>query len=137
MIETEREGSKNMGCLKGIKHRTYTEDEKLKIVKMNVEQYLSSYEISKITRVSEKNIRRWVKQYSEEGIEGLKTKRRGNPFAALHTSKTLTKEERLELENLKLKIENERLKKGYLVKGGGAEKEYVSISDVNMRSSGK
>ncbi|MBQ1297386.1 MAG: helix-turn-helix domain containing protein [Clostridiales bacterium] len=126
-----------MGCLKGIKHRTYTEDEKLKIVKMNVEQYLSSYEISKITRVSEKNIRRWVKQYSEEGIEGLKTKRRGNPFAALHTSKTLTKEERLELENLKLKIENERLKKGYLVKGGGAEKEYVSISDVNMRSSGK
>ena len=126
-----------MGCLKGIKHRKYTEDEKLKIVKMNVEQYLSSYEISKITRVSEKNIRRWVKQYSEEGIEGLKTKRRGNPFAALHTSKTLTKEERLELENLKLKIENERLKKGYLVKGGGAEKEYVSISDVNMRSSGK
>ena len=126
-----------MGCLKGIKHRTYTEDEKLKIVKMNVEQYLSSYEISKITRVSEKNIRRWVKQYSEEGIEGLKPKRRGNPFAALHTSKTLTKEERLELENLKLKIENERLKKGYLVKGGGAEKEYVSISDVNMRSSGK
>ena len=126
-----------MGCLKGIKHRTYTEDEKLKIVKMNVEQYLSSYEISKITRVSEKNIRRWVKQYSEEGIEGLQTKRRGNPFAALHTSKTLTKEERLELENLKLKIENERLKKGYLVKGGGAEKEYVSISDVNMRSSGK
>ena len=126
-----------MGCLKGIKHRTYTEDEKLKIVKMNVEQYLSSYEISKITRVSEKNIRRWVKQYSEEGIEGLKTKRRGNPFAALHTSKTLTKEERLELENLKLKIENERRKKGYLVKGGGAEKEYVSISDVNMRSSGK
>ena len=126
-----------MGCLKGIKHRTYTEDEKLKIVKMNVEQYLSSYEISKITRVSDKNIRRWVKQYSEEGIEGLKTKRRGNPFAALHTSKTLTKEERLELENLKLKIENERLKKGYLVKGGGAEKEYVSISDVNMRSSGK
>ncbi|MBR3227470.1 MAG: helix-turn-helix domain-containing protein [Erysipelotrichaceae bacterium] len=109
----------------------------MKIVKMNVEQYLSSYEISKITRVSEKNIRRWVKQYSEEGIEGLKTKRRGNPFAALHTSKTLTKEERLELENLKLKIENERLKKGYLVKGGGAEKEYVSISDVNMRSSGK
>ena len=124
-----------MGCLKGIKHRTYTEDEKLKIVKMNVEQYLSSYEISKITRVSEKNIRRWVKQYSEEGIEGLKTKRRGNPFAALHTSKTLTKEERLELENLKLKIENERLKKGYLVKGGGLNKEYVTISGANTRSS--
>ena len=59
----------------------------------------------------------------------------GNPFAALHTSKSLSREERLELENLKLRIENERLKKGYIVKGVGANKEYVTTLDVNTKSS--
>ena len=29
--------------------------------------------------------------------------------------------------------ENERLKKGYQVKGGGDQKEYVTIFDVNMK----
>ena len=40
---------------------------------------------------------------------------------------------RKNLENLKLRIENERLKKGYLVKGVGANKEFVTISDANMK----
>ena len=35
----------------------------------------------------------------------------GNPFAALHTSKTLTETERLRLQLVKSEIENERLKK--------------------------
>ena len=123
-----------MGCQKGVKHRKYTAAEKFDIVRMNTEQYLSSNAISKITGISAKNISRWIRQYSEKGIEGLEDKdRKGNPFAALHTSKSLTKEERLELENLKLKIENERLKKGYLVKGGGAGKEYVSIFGKNTK----
>ncbi len=125
-----------MGCKKDIKHRQYTAEEKLEIIRMNTEQYLSSPEIAKITGISEHNVRRWIGLYSKEGMEGLKPKgKKGNPFAALHTSKSLSKEERLELENLKLKIENERLKKGYLVKGGGAGKEYVSISGANIRSS--
>ena len=34
--------------------------------------------------------------------------------------KNLTDIEKLELENMKLRIENERLKKGYLVKGDGS-----------------
>ena len=33
--------------------------------------------------------------------------------------KILTKEEQLEYENMKLRIENELLKKGYLMKGDG------------------
>ena len=123
-----------MGCQKGVKHRKYTAAEKIDIVRMNTEQYLSLNAISKITGISAKNISRWIRQYSEKGIEGLEVKdRKGNPFAALHTSKSMTKEERLDLENLKLKIENERLKKGYLVKGGGAGKEYVSIFGKNTK----
>jgi hypothetical protein len=34
----------------------------------------------------------------------------------------------------KLEIENERLKKGYQVKGAGANKEYVTIQGKNTRS---
>jgi hypothetical protein len=53
----------------------------------------------------------------------------------LHTSKSLSREERLELENLKLRIENERLKKGYMVKGVGVSKEFVTTLDANTKSS--
>ena len=34
--------------------------------------------------------------------------------------KSLTSMEKLEYENMKLRIENERLKKGYMVKGDGS-----------------
>ena len=36
------------------------------------------------------------------------------------TKKFNRKEEELEYENMRLKIENERLKKGYIVKGDGS-----------------
>jgi hypothetical protein len=76
-----------------------------------------------------------ITRYFESGIEGLQSKKRkGNPFSALHTSKSLSREEYLELENMKLKVEIERLKKGYVVKGVGARKEFVTINDVDTKS---
>ena len=59
--------------------------------------------------------------------------RTGNRFSALHASKSLTEEERLRLTVEKLQIENERLKKGYIVKGVGASKEFVTLRDLNSR----
>ena len=59
----------------------------------------------------------------------------GNPFAALHVSKNLSEVERLQLTVAKLEIENERLKKGYLVKGVGAAKEFVTGREKNLKSS--
>ena len=47
--------------------------------------------------------------------------------------KSLTSLEKLEYENMKLRIENERLKKGYMVKGVGANKEFVTFKDKNMK----
>ena len=41
-------------------------------------------------------------------------------MSSLMNKKNLTDIEKLELENMKLRIENERLKKGYLVKGDGS-----------------
>ena len=42
--------------------------------------------------------------------------------------------EKLEYENMKLRIENERLKKGYLVKGDGS---VVAFVKVNIKMSKK
>ena len=33
------------------------------------------------------------------------------------------------------RVQTDTVKKGYAIKGGGADKEYVSIFDVNTRSS--
>jgi transposase len=56
----------------------------------------------------------WVKKYQEGGIEALANKRKpGNPLTKFQNRKTLTPLEQLQYENMKLKIENERLKKGY------------------------
>ncbi len=123
------------GRPKGLKNRKYSYDFKLKIVKDREENHLSWAKLEKKYDVRQSVIQRWEKLYNEGLLGTGRVHNRGNKFAALHTSKSLTKEKRLELENLKLRIENERLKKGYTVKGGGADKEYVSILDVNMKSS--
>lgn len=65
-------------------------------------------------------IRLWTKLYIEQGESALENKKKpGNPLTKYSRRKTLTKEEQLEYENIKLRIENELLKKGYLMKGDG------------------
>ena len=125
-----------IGRPKGGKNRKYTVEEKLYIVNMNLQDHMSIIQIEKETGISDSLISAWIHKYLDNGLQGLenkKNKKSGNVYAALHTSKSLTKEERLELENMKLKIENERLKKGYLVKGVGADKEYVTFLEENMK----
>ena len=62
----------------------------------------------------------WVKKYRKNGMDGLINKKRpGNPLSKYQNKKSLTKAEQLEYENMKLRIENELLKKGYLMKGDG------------------
>ena len=124
-----------IGRPKGGKNKKYSYEFKLKVIQDRIDNHLSWSELEKKYGVVQSVIQRWEKLYNEGILETGRTHKRGNPFAALHTSKSLSKEERLELENLKLRIENERLKKGYIVKGGGVNKEYVSILDVNMKSS--
>ena len=122
-----------MGRPKGGKNRKYPYEFKLKAVETYLNEHRSFRSVAAELNIAETRVRAWVKLYNE-GLLETGRKRPGNPFSALHSSKKLTREERLELENLKLRIENERLKKGYLVKGGGVNKEYVTISDANTRS---
>ena len=54
-------------------------------------------------------------------MKGLENKKKlGNSLVKYCNRKNLTKEEQLEYENMKLRIENELLKKGYLMKGDGS-----------------
>ena len=123
-----------MGRPKGGKNRKYSYEFKLTVVTDYLNNHLSTYEIAQKYQIDQKRVRDWQKLYNEGILNEGRIHNRGNKFSALYTSKSLTKQERLELENLKLRIENERLKKGYQVKGGGANKEYVSISGKNMKS---
>ncbi len=106
---------------KGQKFKHWSKEEKLRIVKKIVDDGKSSYQVAKEENIlSTGMIRNWVKLYVEKGEKALENKKKpGNPLMKYSRRKTLTKEEELEYENMKLRIENELLKKGYLMKGDG------------------
>ena len=109
--------------------RTPKEKEKL------VLEYLNSKEGYR--RIAENNdvypsvFLKWVKLYREQGIDGFKSKQGKTGIGKGNFKKSEI--EQLKEELLKKEIELIRLKKGYVVKGVGAKKEYVSISDVNIK----
>ncbi len=106
---------------KGQKYKIWTPEEKYKIIEplLNMEKGIWSY--SKETGINSGLLYSWIKKYREKGIEGLTNKKKpGNPLSKYQSKKILTKEEQLEYENMKLRIENELLKKGYLMKGDGS-----------------
>ena len=123
-----------MGSKKGIPHRKWSKEDKLRIVRLHLEEHQSIKQIEKEQGVDHSMVSAWVKKYLEEGEEAL-APHKGNPYAALHTSKSLSEVERLRLMVAKLEVENARLKKGYWVEGAGANKEYVTGSDRTTKSS--
>lgn len=106
---------------KGQKFKTWTAEEKYQIIKPVLELEKSTWNITRETGLSNGMINNWIKAYRENGIEGLTPKKKpGNPLSKYSNKKNLTEMEQLQYENMKLRIENERLKKGYLVKGDGS-----------------
>lgn len=109
------------GRPKGGTNKYWTAEEKYKVIKPIIEFEKSSSQITKETGINNGMLSVWVKKYNENGIEGLRNKKNpSNPLSSLMNRKNLSEMEKLELENMKLRIENERLKKGYLVKGDGS-----------------
>ena len=123
-----------MGTKKGTKPRKWSKEEKLKLVLLHLNEKVSLMQIEKEYSVSNGLVSTWVKKYLNGGEEAL-VSRSGNPYAALHTSKTLSEVERLRLIVAKQEIEIARLKKGYWVEGVGANKEYVTGCGKNTKSS--
>ena len=101
-------------------NRYWTAEEKYTVIKPIINLEKSSAQVTRETGISNGMLSKWVKKYNENGIEGLKNQKKpGNPLCKYSKKKNLTKEEQLEYENMKLRIENELLKKGYLMKGDG------------------
>ena len=122
-----------MGTRKGTKPRKWSKEEKLMLVLLHLNEKVSLMQIEKEYSVSNGLVSTWVKKYLNGGEEAL-VSRSGNPYAALHTSKSLSEVERLRLIVAKQEIEIARLKKGYWVEGVGANKEYVTGNGKSTKS---
>ena len=111
-----------------------TPKEKEQILK----EYLNGKGIKKIEKeysINNSVVYRWLEKYEKAGIEGLKSntgKGKGG-IKGLGKKKPKNRIEELELELMKKEIEIARLKKGYVVKGVGAEKEFVTTFDKNTK----
>ena len=119
---------------RGTPHRRFGKEEKLKCVKEHLEEHVSLEELERKYKMGSGTIARWVRQYLEDGEESL-APHSGNPYAALHTSKSLSEVERLRLIIAKQEVEIARLKKGYWIEGSGAKREYVTGKGKTTKSS--
>lgn len=119
---------------KGTRHRKYSKDEKMKYVRLHLDEHMSLRQIEKEYGIGNALVGTWVKKYLEEGENALEP-HNGNPYAALHRSKSLTEVERLRLLVAKQEVEITRLKKGYWVEGVGANREYVTGSGKTTKFS--
>ena len=118
---------------KGTPHRRYSKEGKLRIIKMHLDEHKPVMQIERETGICNTLVCAWVKKYVEEGEEALEP-HNGNPYAALHTSKSLSEVERLRLIVAKQEVEIARLKKEYWVEGAGANKAYVTGSGKSTKS---
>ena len=123
-----------MARQKGGKNRSWSKEDKIRIVKRYFNEHIGRHTLAKEENISSGMLWNWIQKYRLEGENALENKKKtGNKFAALHTSKSLSVEERQRLIIEKQQIEIERLKKGYIVKGVGASKAFVIIKDVNLK----
>ena len=102
-------------------NRYWSKEEKLRIINRVLVDGLSTHQVAKDEDISSGMLRNWIKKYIQYGEETLENKRKpGNPLMKYSRKKELSDMEKLEYENMKLRIENERLKKGYMMKGDGS-----------------
>ena len=119
---------------KGTPHRRFSKEEKMKYVRLHLDEHIPLRQIEREYGIRNSLVAEWVKRYLQDGEEALEP-RNGNPYAALHRSKNLSEVERLRILVAKQEVEIARLKKGYWVEGGGADREYVTGSGKTTKFS--
>ncbi|MBQ6221657.1 MAG: transposase [Solobacterium sp.] len=119
----------------GRKNHMRTAEEKEAIVLEYLNGPVGYRAVAKAHGIAETLFHRWIEKYQKDGIEGLRSKtgKQPKPNAGKYDHHP-SEIDRLKRELLKKEIEIERLKKGYQVKGGGAQKEFVTTFDVNAKS---
>ena len=123
-----------MGRHKGGKNKYWSKEEKLKLIKEHLDNNISTNEISTRENISNGMYNNWLKKYLAYGEKGLENKKKpGNPLSKYMNKKKLNDIEKLEYENMKLRIENERLKKGYVVEGDGQVVIFNGSKNKNLK----
>ena len=123
-----------MGRPKGGKNKYWSKEEKLKLIKEHLDNNISTNEITTRENISNGMYNNWLKKYLEYGESGLENKKKpGNPLFKYMNKKQLNDIEKLEYENMKLRIENERLKKGYMVEGVGQVVIFNGSKNKNLK----
>ncbi len=109
-----------------------TKEERLPVGKALHEGSLSYKDCMEKYHVSRSACSNWVREYREANGIPPKAPMGARADAAQKDYGSMTREQPL-LELMRKDIEAARLKKGYAVKGGGREKEFVSISGSNTK----
>ena len=65
---------------KGTPHRRYSKDEKMKYVRLHLDEHMSLTQIEKEYGIANALVGAWVKKYLEEGEEALEP-HNGNPYS--------------------------------------------------------
>lgn len=123
----------------------YTKEERLEVGRKIHESGLSNLNAGQVFGISEESARRYRIMYEKsQGIERAPRQSHsihintealitpGEPLSSSDDYSSMTREELIE-ELMKSKIREARLKKGYLVKGVGVEKEYILLDNKSTK----
>ena len=111
-----------------------TEEERMAIGKLVYEGELTVHQASIEYDVTEKTVNYWVKKYKESiGVKGTSKKTRNNVLSDERAAyEDMTKEELIR-ELILAKANELRAKKGYEVRGVGANKEFITSNEENSK----
>ena len=123
----------------------YTKEERLEVGRKIHESGLSNLKAAELFGICEESARRYRILYEKsQGITHSTSKAHkepvhttalitpGEPVSSCEDYSSMTREELIE-ELMKARIRESRLKKGYLVKGVGADKEYILLDSKNTK----
>ena len=123
----------------------YSKEERLEVGRKIHESGLSNLNAGIMFGISEESARRYRILYGQsQGIKHDSSRAHkcpvdtaalitpGEPMSSSDDYSSMTREELIE-ELMKSKIREARLKKGYLVKGVGADKEYILLDSKNTK----
>lgn len=118
----------------------YTKEQRLDIGRRIYEGELNRFEAAAEYGIGSNTAREYMRLYRAEyhlpvrhaESNAGKTKKPPRPPACLEDYEAMSKEELIQ-ELIRAKINEARLKKGYEVKGAGAQKEFVPLDSKNIR----
>lgn len=101
-----------MARTKGGRNRYWSKEEKVNIIERVIKQRYSISQVAQEKGIDSGMIRKWIKKYEEQGESSLENYRKPtNPLIKYYYMRDMSDIEKLQYENVKLKIENEILER--------------------------